>query len=391
MSGDEPPGHLAPPGRNVRDAGPREAEFTLADILLVLVRNVRLIGLTAGAFAVIGVVIALASPREYEASAMLIRESDGATLSPMNALRSLGVPSGGTGTGLTAEVYPDIVRSREVSLAVVQDTFYFADLSRSMRLADYLARPDDRPARALAALRRYTIGLPGLLLAALRGADPADAGLSPDSTKMEVAAAEVRGLVSASVDFNTGVMRITVRTQDPQFSAALALSFVEKFTARVRQIRTEKSRRDLAFVRAQFSEASGQLEAAESELEGFLNRNRNLDGSPQLSIELERFRRKVGFREQLYSQLQAELAESEINLQRSDPVVTLLEAPAVARTPAGPSRSLTVLLLSLVGLAIGVTLAFIRTVVTVQSQIGEEIEKWRQLRRTVRFPRPSGR
>ena len=143
-----------------------EDEISLLDLLVVLAQNRRFIIGCITAFTLFGLVYAVTSPEEFTSSAQMVREVEGGSGSVpggISALRGLGINLGGGSTGLTAETYPRILTSREVTLAVVRDTFYFADEDQEMRFVDYYAQQEGG---ALSALKKYTIGLPGQILSA---------------------------------------------------------------------------------------------------------------------------------------------------------------------------------------------------------------------------------
>ena len=123
-----------------------EEEISLIDVLLIVVRNQRLILVCAGIFAVLGVMVALFSSRAYTSSAKLIREAESEASAQsfgggnLSFLRGMGLNLGGSSAGLTPDAYPDIVKSREVRLAVVRDTFYFPDMGQEMTYVDYANR-----------------------------------------------------------------------------------------------------------------------------------------------------------------------------------------------------------------------------------------------------------
>ncbi|GAI99234.1 unnamed protein product, partial [marine sediment metagenome] len=108
--------------------GETEESYSLLDILLVLTRRRKVIGWTLAVSLVAGLALAIFSPTEYTATAKVIRESareDGGGLSGLAALRGFGVNIGGISSGLTEENYPEILRSRELLLTVVNSPFYF--------------------------------------------------------------------------------------------------------------------------------------------------------------------------------------------------------------------------------------------------------------------------
>ena len=370
-----PPGNGAPgeerPGYGYQ-AGPpaREDEVSLLDILLVLVRNKTLIVRTVLVFALLGVTYALLASEEYTSSAKVVREAQvesGGLPSgiPSGALSGLGITLGGASSGLTPAAFPDVLTSREVRLAVVRDTFRFPDAERPMTFVDYV----NRPPGVLSQVLDYTLFLPWTLKGMLGQAisrTPAPAGTTDagepfiPSEEEDEALKSISDKISASVDEETGLMTISVTAGGPQLAASLTESFLDHFTTRVREIRTEKVRERLQFVEGRFQEVEEELEAAEDRLAQFLEQNQNPTAAT-LQFRRDRLQRQVSFKEQLYSELQSQLTQTRLDLQRRQPVATVVETPVPPMTRSAPNRTLIVVLSLIMGGFLGVSGAFVST------------------------------
>jgi len=363
-AGEGPPGYADPP---------REDEVSLLDILLVLARNKTLIVRTVLVFTLLGVTYALLAPEEFTSEARVVREAqqEGGSLPgglsgglAGGALSGLGVSLGGAASGLTPAAFPDVLQSREVRLAVVRDTFRFPDAERPMTYVDYV----NRPAGPLGTVLDYTLLLPWTLKSALGKAvsgSPAPAGTTETGAPMipseeeDEALKSISDKISASVDEETGLMTISVTAGGPQVAASLAESFLDHFTTRVRTIRTEKVRERLQFVEGRFQDVEEELETAENDLAQFLERNQN-PTTATLQFRRDRLQRQVSFKEQLYSELQSQLTQTRLDLQRRQPVVTVVEEPVPPMERSSPQRMLVVLLNLILGGGIGVVRAFVR-------------------------------
>ncbi|MBX2819873.1 MAG: hypothetical protein KTR29_09340 [Rhodothermaceae bacterium] len=354
-----------------------EEDISLIDILLIVVRNKRMILMCAGAFAVLGVLVALLSAREYTSSAKLIREAESEASAQsfgggnLSFLRGMGLNVGGSSAGLTPDAYPDIVKSREVRLAVVRDTFYFPDQGREMTYVEYTNRPPGFGEL----LVDYTIRLPWTIKDKLSGGSSSGStptnGLYPTEEE-ENALVEISKTLGTSLDVDTGLMTISTSSSYPTLSAAITQSFVDHLVERVREIRTHKSRRNLEFIEDQFAQAAIALQQAEDDLARFQDRNNSIQRA-RLMVEKDRLERQVMFKSDLYSSLQAQLTQAQVNLQRSEPIITLLERPVPPMEPGGSSRSVMVIYFLILGGIIGVGMAFAKTFL--QKRSGQEQER----------------
>ncbi len=363
---DGPPG--APPGDGAPAEqpgyGPRqEDEVSLLDILLVLARHKTLIVRTVLIFTLLGVTYALLAEEEFTSEARVVREAqtEGGDLpggiSP-GALSGFGINLGGSASGLTPAAFPDVLQSREVRLAVVQDTFRFPDAERPMTFVDYV----NQPPGTLSSVLDYTLWLPwtlkGMVGKAISGS-PAPAGTTDTgellipSQEEDEALEAVSGMIVSSVNEETGIMTISVTAEGARLASDLTKSFLDHFAARVREIRTEKVRERLGFVEGRFEEVKQELETAEERLAQFLERNQN-PTTATLQFRRDRLQRQVSFKEQLYSELQGQLTQTRLDLQRRQPVVTVVEQPVPPMNRSAPKRTLIVFISLLLGGFLGV-------------------------------------
>ncbi|MCS3826455.1 uncharacterized protein involved in exopolysaccharide biosynthesis [Salinibacter ruber] len=395
---DPPPGNGAPgEGHPGYTGPPREDEVSLLDILLVLARHKTLIVRTVLVFTLLGVTYALLAPEEYTSSATVVREVQEGGSGGLpggisgGALSGLGINLGGGASGLTPSAYPDVLQSRAVRLAVVRDTFRFPGAERPMTYVDYV----NRPAGPLSTVLEYTLFLPwtlkGWVGQAISGS-PAPAGTTETgdpvipSGEEDEALKAISGRISSSVDQETGLMTISVTAGGPQLTASLAESFLDHFATRVREIRTEKVRERLEFVEGRFEEAEQELETAEEQLAQFLERNQN-PTTATLQFRRDRLQRQVSFKEQLYSELQSQLTQTRLDLQRRQPVVTVVEEPVPPMNRSAPQRTFVVLLMSIVGGIFGVVSAFMRTYFKSARDTTSEKEKLEEIQSALTPPR----
>jgi uncharacterized protein involved in exopolysaccharide biosynthesis len=299
------------------------------------------------------------------------------------ALQGFGINIGGASSGLTPQAYTEILGSREVRLAVVRDTFYFADEDRTTTFVDYV----DRPPGLIGTILKYTIGLPGTIMEALQG-DERTAVETQSGTRVYPTEAEEEAIkaigdrISSSVDQETGLMSVSATAGEASLAAGLTESFLQHLTDRVSAIRTEKARRNLAFMEDRFTEVEQELRAAEEELATFVDRNSGIQ-SARLETERERLQRQVSFKSELYQQLQAQVTQARIELQRSEPVITVVEEPVPPLRRSAPRRMLVVLLCLILGGILGLAGAFVKSFLDSTEDDAEENEKLEEIKKSL--------
>lgn len=404
-----------------RDGGPRgsrpgrrmpppEDEITLMELIVTLSRGRGLIVLSVVGIGLLGVLYSVATPSRYTAESKVIREAGeggGGSSLPSGIGGIAGGPGidigGGGSVGLSPASYPEIATSREVRLAVARDTFYFPSIGRRTTFVDYV----NRPPGTLDQILSYTVYLPWTVkgaLGSLIGSGQGKRSAGTDSTgtliypteEEERAISALGEMVSSSVsesgalEGGSGLMTVSASSGNPKLSARLNERFIDHLRTRIRELQTEKTRRNLRFVEKRFEEVKQELDAAENRLVQFLERNKGVlaaGSKPQLESRRERLRREVGFKEQLYSQMQKQVTQTRLQLQKEQPVVTIAEKPAPPAGPSAPNRTLNVVLSLFLGGLFGVGATFFRS--AIQSQEGDD-EAQEQIQEVQKAWKPSG-
>lgn len=367
----------------------------MLDLLLVLGRYRNKIATITALFVVLGLVTAVVSPNQYTSTAKIIRESfegGGGIGGGLAALRGFGINLGGTSRGLTADTYPDILLSQEVLLSVARTTFYFASRDTSMQLAEYYTKYPGLWRAITGGLKKATIGLPGTILRSFRDPLPRPVMIggevvyaSEDESKTIQRLKEQIGI---RVDRTSGIIRVSFTSENPLLSARITDTLIDHLTERVRTIYSLKARENLEFIRDRFEEVKLELEEAEENLASFTDSNIN-PATAHLKTQLARLDRLVTFKSQLYSDLQTQFTQAQIELQRSQPVITLLEAPVPPIEKSAPNRKLLVLGSLIAGLFVSMGLAYVGGLVDSLKKNHREANKLDEVQRMFRSWLPS--
>jgi uncharacterized protein involved in exopolysaccharide biosynthesis len=147
------------------------------------------------------------------------------------------------------------------------------------------------------------------------------------------------------VNQRTGVVQISVSTDDPVLAAGIANRYIEalnRFNLERRRTQEGERRR---FLEGRMLAALGDLRSAEDELKGFLQHNRSFQDSPQLQFEKGRLERRVSMAQELYTMLDRNYETARIEEINDTPVITVVER---AVPPVYRSRGDDLLLVALV-------------------------------------------
>ena len=290
-----------------------------------------------GAF--LGVIVALLSPKEYKSTSTLMpeysTESQGGASSLLRQYGGLLGVSGSSynsnSNAIRVDLHPNIVRSTNFQMQLMQQPFYFSDLDTTATLFEYYTELNT--AGVLGILKSYTIGLPGKILGAILpkkelmtsvpGATEESLVLNLSKEEFEVINT-LRGKISASLDEESGIVSVTVTLPDNVAAAAVTEYTIRELTEYLTEYRTEKVLRDLTFVEEQLATAEVRFEAAQLALAEFRDSNQgNLSARAQTDEQRLNSEYQIAFN--LYNGLTQQYEEAKLKVQETTPVFKTLE------------------------------------------------------------------
>ena len=289
--------------------------------------------------AVIGVIVALLSPKEYKSTSTLMpeysTESQGGASSLLRQYGGLLGVSGGSyssnSNAIRVDLYPNIVQSTNFQMQLMQQPFYFSDLDTTATLFEYYTELNS--AGVLGFIAEYTIGLPGKILGAilpkkeLMTSVPGEANesmiLNLSEDEVEVIKL-LREKITASLDEESGIVSVSVTLPDNVAAAAVTEYTIEELTEYLTEYRTGKVLRDLIFVEEQLVMAKVRFEEAQQALAAFRER---YQGSLSIRNQTEEQRLQSEYQVafNLYNGFTQQFEEARLKVQEETPVFKTLE------------------------------------------------------------------
>jgi uncharacterized protein involved in exopolysaccharide biosynthesis len=258
------------------------------------------------------VVLALATVlgREYGTEVQFVPDAGSGTMGALAGLAAqFGLSGALANSGPSPDFYVSLATSRTILGAVADTSFTFRHVRRFLWWRD-------------------TTEVSGTIAELYKIDRPDDRARERDD------AIETLGdLVRASSSLETGIVTIRATTDWPELSFAITTMIAGRlgqFSLEKMQTRAREERR---FVEAQLAAQRVELAGEEEELRRFLERNRQIAGSPQLTIEHERLERDIAMQQQVVMGLAQGFEQSRIEEVRNTPVLTIVEAPEIPATP----------------------------------------------------------
>jgi uncharacterized protein involved in exopolysaccharide biosynthesis len=329
----------------------------LIALLKQIYQGRKLIVLSAFAAAVLGVVVALATPNTYTSGATFIPQTGGDSKpsSSLSGLASLaGINLGGMsgGSDIPPTLYPQIISSVPYKLDLLDETIEVSDSEVS--LGEYLG--DDSGSSILGTVKKYTIGLPGTILSALRGSSSEGASLGQG--ELYQISEDDRELFEAlntklilSLNEKEGFVTLEFSDEDKLVAAQVAERAKELLQERIIAFKNQSARELLDFTTKQYQDNKTSYEALQDSIAIFKDQNLNISSSLYQN-RLDRLERELNIASSVVEQLASQVEQAKLQVNKDTPVFTIIEPVTVPFERSAPKRSLIVVIWIFLGVVL---------------------------------------
>lgn len=333
--------------------------------IMALVRSLwedrKTIIICTAVFIVLGLVAALTMKRTYTVNTVMVPQLSSGKTSSLSSLASLAGFDLGTSPSadLSPVTYPQIVSSTPFRLELLHTPLHYEKADTAVSMLDY-ALNYNKPG-VMAAVKKYTIGLPGVILGALRGEKeelslPAE-GVTDGSKPLLVNKDEekfmtaIGNAVSLAVDKKEGLLTLSVTGSEPIQTAELALKAQQLLQAEITRFRTEKAEAELEYVQARYKEVKAEADHYQNLLASVTDRSQSMT-TTRSRVEMERVRSKYTVANSIYLEMAKQLEQSKMQVKRDTPAFTIVQPVAVPTKPSN-SRAKTLIVWTFLGFVLG--------------------------------------
>ena len=316
---------------------------------------------------VLGVFVAMTSPKEYTASSVMVPQlGEGSTklggLSGLASMAGLNLNMNQT-QELSPTVYPEIVSSVPFQLELMNEKFNFSDISEPVSLIDYYTKYKKKPS-VIATVKKYTIGLPFLLLKAIKG-EPKEIKLPGNATDQPLILTKDQNLVRKklstmlSLDVNTkeGILTLSSRMPEAIVAAQVTEKAQELLQKKITEFKIEKAKDNLNFIQERYNETKKEFEKAQYNLALITDRNKDFTSGLPL-IEKDRIQTQYTITYTVFQDLAKQLEQAKIQVKKETPIFTILKPVTVPSEKTKPKKMQILAIWLFLGGIIGIGFVF---------------------------------
>ena len=301
-------------------------------------------------FAVLGVFVAIFTPKEYTASCVVVPETKGGAFSA-SSLGGLAAMAGinlGAATGsemLSPVMYDKLLKNINLRKELMQTKLTFEEYDEPVSILDYYTNPIYKKSSVLGTIKKYTIGLPFTILKAIRGEGDTTEVLLPSDSKSLTAYTkdELKCIKAFEKQFSIMADKkngdVTVSARMPEaLAAAQVVDAVQNLLQKyVIELKLQKAEVNYEYIKQRYDEAKVVFEQKQEAYAKFQDANKVLSTALSKAKE-EQMRSEFNVAKDLFNQLTTQLVQAEMKIKEDIPILTVVEPVQVPLERSKPKR-----------------------------------------------------
>jgi len=317
-------------------------------------------------FACIGLFIAIFTPKEYTAKTIMVPQTSGTkvggSLGGLAAMAGINLGGGAGGEVISPSLYPKIVNSIPFKLELLQTKLTFEGIDHDITYQDYYT--NYHKMGVLGGIKKYTVGLPGLIIGVFKGEDPnsnkalnANDGILRITKDQDVLFKQLSTQIALNFNDKDGYINLAVRMPEATTAAQLTKKSQSLLQNAVTRFKVEKAANQLQFIEERFLEVENDFKEKQTALASFQDKNLNLITSRSQS-RLSKLQVEYNLAFGVYSELAKQVETQKIQVKEDTPVFTVVEPVSVPNLKSKPNRPMILIIWCFLGVIVGIGLVF---------------------------------
>lgn len=338
-------------------------EIDLVDLLNKIWQKRIFIIKCASIFFILGVVIAIALPKEYASSIVMVPQN-GETqnlggLSSLASLAGVNLSNIGNEQELSPIVYPQVIGSITFQKELMKTQVNFSDIEHPITIFDYYSNDSYKKENAFV---KYTLGLPGIISEKLFGQRDTLFNIKQYLT-LNKKEKEVCKILNEKVQFKLdekeGSITLSAFGPEPIVATQMVLAAKNLLQKYITEFKIEKAQINLEFIADRYNESKFEYEKCQSKLASYRDFNRNVI-SAMTKTQEEKLVNDYNLAYNIYSELAKQLEQAKIKVKDATPVFSVIQPAYVPIEKAKPKRILIIFVFTFFGVVFSLIYIFVK-------------------------------
>jgi capsular polysaccharide biosynthesis protein len=324
-------------------------EIELRDIIFPIWQCRKQILLIATIFGILGGIIGFLTPATYMATSKFVPMSSqagigGSSFGGLAALAGINLNAGIIeGGDISPSLYYTVITSSPFQKRILDSKILV--IEDSIEYRNYL---ENKPISGLSKLKKYTLGLPGIIVSLFSESKPITSfgseitGLLLLDDKENELRNSLTGKINLKIDKEDGLVSLSIIEGDPLVAAQIAKITEELLQDWIIEHKIKNAKAQYNFIERQFEVKKKEFFFIQEQLANYTDRNQNVLSASYLT-RLDRLQAEFNLINTVYSELAKQKEQAAIQLNKDTPTFSVLDPIKVPKEKAGPKKSLYIL------------------------------------------------
>lgn len=315
-------------------------------------------------FFLVGMFVAVFTPKEYTAKTVVIPQTKGksSSLGGFAAMAGINIGQGNSSNDIPPALYPKVVHSVPFMKELLKVPLKFKDIEYEVTYQEYYKK--HKKFNLLQAVKKYTIGLPKVLLDLFKKEskqlileEREEGGVFRITGEEKTLFDQLQKQLVISSNDKEGFVSLSFSMPEAEPSARMAQKAQQLLQDFIANFKVDKAKEELSFIEERYKEAKKEFTKKQYALAGFIDKNRGLTTSRSMARQ-EKLQSDYSLVYGVYSELAKRLESQRIKVKEDTPIFTVLEPVTVPITKSKPNRVTILVVWGFLGFILGCVFVF---------------------------------
>ena len=348
--------------KEIQNHNSSEDEIDLIELLKKVYLEKKFILKVSVLVGLFGIVYALFQPNEFTSTTTFIPQlssgvkTGGSSLGGLASLAGINLGDMGSSSEFPPSLYPQVVNGIPFKIDLLSSTINLN--GGEILVKDYLS---NQGLNILGTIKKYTIGLPSLLLGSFNAQDVVLSKSEIYSVTQEDQELfkTVSSALSLSINDKEGFITISFTDNDKNIAAQITQIAQTLLQKKIIEFKNQSSKEMLDFATKQYDEKKNSYEKLQDKRAIFVDKNINISSS-LFQNKLSRIESEVNISASIVQQLASQVEQAKLQVNKDTPVFTTIQPVTIPFERSAPKRSQIVIVFGFLGIVVSVCYVLVK-------------------------------
>ena len=345
--------------KEIQNHNSSEDEIDLIELLKKVYLEKKFILKVSVLVGLFGIVYALFQPNEFTSTTTFIPQlssgvkTGGSSLSGLASLAGINLGDMESSSEFPPSLYPQVVNGIPFKIDLLSSTINLN--GGEILVKDYFSNQGGSSLNILGTIKKYTIGLPSLILGSFNSQDVAlsKSEIYTVTQEDEELFKTVSSALSLSINEKEGFITISFTDNDKNIAAQITQIAQTLLQKKIIEFKNQSSKEMLDFATKQYDEKQASYEKLQDKRAIFVDKNINISSS-LFQNKLSRIESEVNISASIVQQLASQVEQAKLQVNKDTPVFTTIQPVTIPFERSAPKRFQIVIVFGFLGIVVSV-------------------------------------